>query len=341
MQTETLRPAATPSALAARYFDGKTSRLYHVSLSVVDGKVVVDGELRRSTPLQQMRVSERSSHAARKVTFPDGAYLEVSDKAAFLELLHATGYRDSWTVRMQQSWRGALLALGGAILVLLLGYVFILPQASDRLARALPERLERQLGQGMLELLDQHVFQPSALSAVRQQQLTGRFRLLSLPDDQISSHRIVFRKSKIGPNAFALPSGDIVMTDEMVRLLPDDDALMGVLAHELGHLHERHLSRRVIQGSVVAAATTLLFGDVSALISAAPTLMLDSKYSRDIENEADSYAIAVLQKNGIALEHLVRVFTELEQLGGGVAPYVSSHPSGAERIARIRAAEQR
>lgn len=340
-RTDNVGAAAT---VAAHYFDGQTSRLYHVTLGVADDCVVLAGDIERTAPLSDMRVSERSSHAARKVTFPDGAYLEVNgavDKAALLDLLHATGYRDSRTVRWQQSWRGALLALVGAIVVLLLAYIFVLPKASDWLARALPVSMERKLGQGMLDFLDQHVFLPSTLSVARQQDLAEHFRRLAMPDNDSASHRIVFRKSKIGPNAFALPSGDIVMTDEMVRLLPDDDAVMGVLAHEMGHLHERHLTRRIIQGSAVAAAATLLFGDVSALISAAPTMLLDLKYSRDIENEADAYAIAVFQKNGIALEHLAAVFIELDKLERGMpSPYLSSHPSSKERIARIRAAQR-
>ena len=69
--------------------------------------------------------------------------------------------------------------------------------------------------------------------------------------------------------------------------------------------------------------------------------MLDLKYSRDIENEADAYAIAVFQKNGIALEHLAAVFTGLDKLERGMpSAYLSSHPSSKERIARIRAAQR-
>ena len=42
-----------------------------------------DGEASRSCPLDQLRLSERSRHAVRRVTFPDGAYLEIDDAAAF------------------------------------------------------------------------------------------------------------------------------------------------------------------------------------------------------------------------------------------------------------------
>ena len=322
--------------LAARYFDGHSSRPRQVGLSVRDGLAVLSGEVERSCALSELRVSERSAHAPRKVTFPDGAYLEMADAAAFQALLHSTGQRDSWVVRLQQSWRGALLAAATTVVALALGYQFGLPLAAGWLAKALPVKIERQLGQGVLDVLDQRVFLPSALPPARRQALSATFAALHPPRKDLPPYRIVFRKSKIGPNAFALPSGDIILTDEMVELLADEQAVMGVLAHELGHLHERHLSRRIIQSSAIAATAALLFGDVSSVVVALPTVMLDMKYSRDAEREADDYAIAMLKANGIGLEHLVRAFTRFASLDKGNVPYVSSHPANAERIARIK-----
>ncbi|MFX6702058.1 M48 family metallopeptidase, partial [Acinetobacter baumannii] len=107
--------------------------------------------------------------------------------------------------------------------------------------------------------LDQHVLAPSKLDAQRAKGITSRFRALTAPMADAPDYQIVFRKSRIGPNAFALPSGQIVVTDEIVQLLDDDDALMGVLAHELGHVHRRDLMRRLIQSSAIAATATLLF----------------------------------------------------------------------------------
>jgi len=331
---------ATPQAstVTAFYFDGKTSRRHRVRLSVDGDAATITGDVERGCPLAQLRVSERSVHATRKVSYPDGAYLEIADRAAFDALLDATGHRDGVVVRLQQSWRGALAAVAGTVAVLVLGYWFVLPPAASLLAHALPVAIERRLGDGVLELLDKHVFAPSQLPLARRQQLSTRFERLLPPYPGTPPHRILFRKSRIGPNAFALPSGDIVMTDEMVNLMQDDDALMGVLAHELGHLHERHLTRRIIQGSAVAASATLLFGDVSSVIAALPPLLLDLKYSRDAEREADDYAIAMLRYNGIAPEHLAEVFVRLDKIAGSMPAYLSSHPASRERIAHIRAA---
>jgi len=132
--------------------------------------------------------------------------------------------------------------------------------------------------------------------------------------------------------------------------------VMGVLAHELGHLHGRHLTRRIVQSSAVAAASWLVFGDASSVMTALPTLVLDMKYSRDAESEADDYAVAMLRHNGIDPAHLAHAFARLEEPAerpaeheagqdstNGVAssPYLSSHPSSAARRARILAAPRR
>lgn len=97
---------------------------------------------------------------------------------------------------------------------------------------------------------------------------------------------------------------------------------MGVLAHELGHLHER--PRRVIQSAAIGAVATLLFADASAIVANLPTLILDLKYSRDTERAADAYPIALLDKNGIAREHLAQAFMQLQKLDKEGSPYLPS-----------------
>ena len=324
--------------IAAWYFDGRSSRRHAVALEVRDGVALVTGEAERSCPIGQLRVSERLNRAARKVTFADGAYLEIRDGAGFDQLLQATGHHDGTVVRIQQSWRSTLMAAAALVVLVALSYLYLLPLAAGVAARALPMAVDRQVGQGTLAFLDQHVLAPSVLPRARQQAIVARFATLATPATDAPPYDIVFRKSRIGPNAFALPSGTIVVSDELVRLLDDDEALMGVLAHELGHVHQRHLMRRLLQGSAVGAVTTVLFGDVSAVLASAPALLVDMKYSRDFEREADDYAIAMFGANGLPRQKLASVFEKLERADAGKpqpAPYLSSHPSNEERIAHI------
>lgn len=329
----------TPGVEAV-YFDGKSSRRYRVTLSVDHGKARLSGDLERECDLAALRVSERFRHAGRKVTYPDGAYLEIAAAGSerFNALLAATQFQESPVVRAQHDWRYAVGALAAVVLVLVFAYFVLLPAASRLIADNLPQSIDRRLGNGALAFLDQRVLQPSALPPARQQAIIARFNALAPPagTDAVHGYQILFRKSILGPNAFTLPSGEIVMTDSLVNLLGDDDAIMGVLAHELGHVHGRHLMRRLIQGSIIGGGVTLLFGDVSTLAANMSTLLLDMHYSREAEREADDYAIAMFKANGIALSKLADVFEKIGRRADEPIPYLASHPSSAERIAHIR-----
>src|SRR5690606_40050887 len=101
--------------------------------------------------------------------------------------------------------------------------------------------------------------------------------------------------------AFAMPGGTILLTDELVQLAealqPQQPQqaltqILGVLAHEVGHVEHRHALRQFVQGTIVAAAVTWYLGDVSSLLAAAPTALLNTRYTRNFEREADAYAAA-------------------------------------------------
>lgn len=324
-------------ALAAHYYDGKTSKRHKVTLEVDGDRAILHGDVERSSPLAELHVSERSVHAQRKVTFPDGAYLEVTDTSAFDALLNSTGHEDGIVVRLTQSWKNVIIATVSTVAILALTYFYAIPAGARAIAAALPYSAERSIGTGTLELLDDRFFKPSKLPLERQRALAQAFSRLKPPVDGAPSFTLLFRASKIGPNALALPSGHVIMTDEMVKLVGDDEAVMAVLAHELGHLHERHLMQRVIQSSAIAAISTLMFGDVSAVVANIPTALLDARYSREVESDADRYAVAMLKANGIAPEAMARAFDAMAKLDKGVGMgYFSTHPPSAQRAQAAR-----
>ena len=324
-------------SVPAGYFDGSTSRRYRVILTVEGDIASISGEASRRAPLSALRVSEASRHGVRLVTFPDGAYLEIDDEDGFARMLAATGHTDSLVSRLQQSWRATLLAALAMAAAVFLLWRLGLPLAADLVASNLPPAVERRLGDATLQALDARLLATSQLQPEQQQRIRTRFSTLADSAEDPPRFELLFRKSCVGPNAMALPAGRIVLTDELVALLADDEnALMAVLAHELGHLHHRHLVQRLVHGAAVGAAGMALFGDASGLVATLPALMLDLHYSREAEREADLYAATLLKNAGLGPDTLA---TALERLGGdkedGPA-YLSTHPATTERIARLR-----
>jgi predicted Zn-dependent protease len=164
----------------------------------------------------------------------------------------------------------------------------------------------------------------------------------------LPAYRLHFRAGPkaLGPNAFALPGGDIVLTDALVELAADEpDIITGVLAHELGHVRHRHGMRLALQAGMVAGVSGLLVGDFSALLAGLPAWLAQADYSREFEREADLHARQMLQAAGISPRVMVRFFERLtayqQQRGQDKSPLpmaFASHPAHAERIAFFNAA---
>jgi len=336
--------------VAAQYFDGRSSRAHAVRLQVGDGQAVLHdadgGELRRA-PLASLRVSERIRRGPRLVTFPDGAYCEIVDHASFDAMLAATGFREGWVSRAQNSWRLAGLSLLGLAMFVVVAYIWLLPWTAALVARTIPSGLEAQLGSATLESLDRGLVAPSALPAAEQQRIRDNFAALRRPADPGHDYRILFRKGgEIGANALALPGGTIVVTDELVKLLGTGPAMTGVLAHEAGHVTQRHGLQQAFQASAVGVVAAYFLGDVSSLLATVPAAMLSMRYSRNHEREADAFAVEVLRDNHLPPSALADALRQLEAAHGagkGAAAaddeeegFFSTHPLTRERIEAIR-----
>lgn len=296
----------------ATYFDGQSSRPQPVTLIIQKRIVALRGaDLRRSIRLSQLDISERLQYAPRILRFPDGAFLEISDPA-LNKLLRANRYRDPWVVGWQQNWLLSLFALISLLALLISGYQWGLPWAADKLAQHLPQSIERKIGEQELKIMDEHYLAPSKLDLADQARLQGLFAALKQPHGDRIAYRLEFRDGKIGPNAFALPNGTIVMTDQLVRLAGNDQAVLGVLGHELGHVRRRHSLRGLLQTVGVGVVLSMMVGDVSSALAAMPTFLLNQKYSRDFEREADQYAIDMMHANQLPLAPMAALFEKMQ-----------------------------
>ena len=97
----------------------------------------------------------------------------------------------------------------------------------------------------------------------------------------------------------------------------------------------------VLQNSAVAVLVATITGDpfsTSSLVVALPTLLANSKYSRDFETEADDYAYHFLQDNNIETstfsDMLERITDNAKQ--SGIEMYLSSHPTTIDRLQRFK-----
>ncbi|HEY0664915.1 MAG TPA: M48 family metallopeptidase [Gallionella sp.] len=337
----------------AIYYDGQTAASRAVLLSVDGGDLLLrgsGGDWR--WPLAELHVSERLGNTPRMLTYSGGGHCEVKDQAGLVRLLAQAGAGGSWLDGLQHSLPWAFAAVVLIVVAFAGAYRYLLPWGAEALAMQVPGAVLQKMGDSTLETLDRFALYPSKLDEARQQQLRDAFARLQPPYAAQLQYKLVFRSAPdIGPNAFALPDGSLVMLDELVTLTPDDNEIVAVLAHERGHVELRHSMRMVLQSSAIGLVLAWYAGDVSSLLASAPVIIMQAKYSRDMEREADMYAEQTLHANGLSPCLLGTILDKMEATylakvrekhpeakngkDGDAMEYLSSHPATAERMRQM------
>lgn len=330
--------------IRGRYFDSRKSAPVEATLQLqTDGQWLLSaGDLHVPLDPHLAQVSDRLGSIPRRLLLVDGAEFETTDNDGMDALLGEHIRPHSRFVNaLERNWGIAVAALAGVVLVSILVVKYGLPALAGWAAVRLPPETDRVIGAQTLQVLDRSFMDPSQLHPQRQAQLSNLFTRMTASLADGHDYRIEFRHSpRLGPNALALPSGIVVVTDELVALARNDEEIEAVLAHEIGHVRGRHALRQIIQGAGVSILALVVLGDVSsvsAIGSAAPVL-IQAKNSRDFEREADAYARTWMQQAGVPdsrFDDILCRMTQTRQKGQGqrtqVPVFLSTHPSTAER----------
>ena len=345
--------------ILAHYFDGLSARLHLVHLDFAGDAISLAGpDLVRSYTFSETTLAEPFARAVGVLDFADGARCEIGDPAAtaaIAAIAAALGYRKSRVVRWQERWYGALLALVFLAATLSAAVKWGIPALTSRVVAALPASVDQQVGEAAFEAAYDQWFNESRLSDQRIAEVQAMFRSVAPARPRLPMALHVLQANTLPPNALAFPDGQIVITDSMILHIlggqPDFDEqaramLTGVLAHEVAHVQGRHSMQTLARSSLLAALSATLLGDFSTVIAGAPVLLLNMNYSRNMEFQADAYAIARMKKLGLPHAALADLFVSLEAAAPGqsVLPrwmqqagnYFNSHPATDERTKIIR-----
>ncbi len=331
------------------YFSGKSSLPQRARVIYLGkNKLKIDspyGEIEVS--LDKCDISSRLGNTPRVLRFADGSAFETQDNDAIDSILREgdVGVFGRFVHALESRWRFVLTSVVLTIALVWFGIEYGIPAAANHVAKILPASTSVALGEGGLEAMDEFIFELTALHPTIRQRLRGRFDQLVEPLKSPFDYRLEFRKSPvIGPNAFALPSGIIVMTDELVNLASHDDEIVSVLAHEIGHVEHRHSMRTLLQNSAVALVVASVTGDIfsiSALSAALPTILIETKFSRQFETESDKFALNLMRQHGIDLNRFADLMEKLHNEFGPESEalgFLSTHPLTKDRIAMFRTA---
>ncbi len=303
-----------------------------------------DGETLAAATARDIEVSYRIGSIPRRLSFPDGSVFETADNDAIDGLFAGPSGRAAGFIAGLERFRPRLAVFVVAVALLSVAlYRYALPAMVEVAVLITPPVVPELMGRSALASLDRTLFAPSELDDSRRDEIANGFaELSSLSPGGRAGYTLNFRKGgPIGPNAFALPDGSLVITDELVELADDGDEILGVLAHEIGHVVHRHSLRQLYRAAGVTGMILLIGGDVGGgmqdlLVQGAALASLAN--SRAAEAEADRYSVELMYSAGRDPAAIARFFELLrDKLGdnGGNA-ILSTHPATPERIDATR-----
>ena len=308
------------------YLDGITSKRVPARLEILSRhqqRLAITDQANNDqlfcVKLVQLEISSRLGGAPRTFAFESGAQFVTNDNDGVDQLLKVLkpGIAPSILHTLEKNFILIVFSIITTIMVVGSVTVYGIPKAAKYIAFNMPNFVVKQFEMDMV-ILDKTMFRPSKLSIERRSDIK-RFinpyiqEYISDPNTYLEP-RLDFR-SGMEANAFALPSGQIIFTDSLVDSVENDNELVAVFFHELGHLKEKHMMRRSLQDGIVAIMVFFTIGNLDALeiVSAIPTLLADMSYSRDFEREADLYALQKMTQNGVDLDYFRDVMKRLSE----------------------------
>ncbi len=356
-------------------FSGKTSSAHdHVMHYDDEGSIrfaVIDGA---QYSISELTISPRIGSTARYIGLPDGGQFETDDNDAVDQLCRDLGYVDRQGVihYLESHKRYVVLTL---LVVVLSTFALVkwgVPALSRQIAMSLSPAVFEAIGDGIEQYMDDNWLEASEVSNQQQQQLSTLFDVLAERANSSIPLQLRFRKSDmIGANAFALPNGVIVFTDDLIGLAEENEEIQAIMLHEIGHVLHRHSLRFAIQQFGLTMLAMMVTGDVassSSAIAAFPSLLASQGYSREMEREADDYALNGMLEEGLDTEYFAHIMEKIEAFYSEVyaecveqgktkmfclhkavdsaiesgksqkmfESYISTHPISRERIERFR-----
>lgn len=314
------------------------------SIDKIEGRLYlsVNGQESEIINASGFVLSDRVGSANRRITFSDGSIFETQDNDEIDVLLNDKDRVHS----LESKWKWAISAI---ILFLIIGFAIVrvgFPWASKEIAYALPTYVNEKLSEGTLEFLDNYILDESELTQAHQEDVYKNFhKLVQSLGDKEFNYRLHIRKMGQESNAFSLPSGEIILTDGLLKTAENIEQIDSILLHEIGHIKYRHSLQQVVYSSLISTVISMMTSDLTVLedlLVVMPVFLVESNYSRSHEYEADNFLFDKMIKLEIDPIHFANILDEITKDDGidddleKSTQYFSSHPKTLERINSAR-----
>jgi len=335
--------------ISGRLFREQSGEYAECDLIVSDAGVGIEtstSKIEKICSVIDLKIQPRLGSFAQKLTLPDGRVFETEDLDA-IEELKPGGFWNTVAKTEKTGWHLLPLAIATPFLAFGL-YRVMIPVLIAMGMSVTPDAGLYALDKSTMQTLDRVLLDDTELESERQTEITNIFNDLLSAKDKVGSlsdrnfkYKLLFRDAdRIGPNAFAMPGGTIVITDELVEEFDENHIIAAVLAHEIGHVDSEHQLRQLYRALGMWFLITMIAGDAGEILEDAlleGSAILSLSYSRKHEMGADNYSYELLKAAGMRTDGLIGFFDGLQKSYPlpKKGEWAQSHPIADNRINNI------
>lgn len=320
------------------YFDGKTSRPHHVDVEVSEIELFIHTQIFSSSfKLKDIKINPIVGNATSIIYLPFNQEIHSQDHKAIRALEKKLKQKSPEYLAhyFESKLSYVLVTLIITIALFYVGFFYGIPKIATYVANIVPENIKLRMDNESLVILDKTYLEKSTLTQERQTAITEQLNLFCTTT-QCAKYELLFRNSPLlGANAFALTGQTIIVTDQLITKAEYDAEIVAVLAHELGHINKSHTLKMALQAMGSGVLIVMITGDIntfSDIATGIPLLLIQQGYSREMEDEADAFALQGLLKAKISPHYFATILQRIDpDVNTSKTPF-SSHPETQKRI---------
>ncbi len=340
---------------SADYFDGKTSTPQLASVSITDNIIYIRIKTNHDVCTWDLKEVHKSEFQNKGRTilkygkFPF-EYLEFDADSGLLDEVRQSFVQTSTIDKLKyemvhSKYKAILYAIIVLIVFVITSYFVFIPFIAEKAINFVSIDNEVKFGKKMY---DQYI--QSGMGEMGTDSVEVNTKATKLANNFIKNIDLktpypvqitVVRDDVI--NAFAMPGGNIVIYDEMIKKMDAPSQLVALIGHEVSHINKRHSLKSMSRSLANYLFLSVIIGDISAI----STIFVDNfnmigqmSYSRSLEEEADLEGLKIMDFNKIDQDGMVRLMEilklESEKAENTVPKFLSSHPLTEERINYIK-----
>lgn len=330
---------------SAIYYDGKTSQPYDAQVSITGNTLTINYEngqvIWAVSQIDYSAFTGKGKTMLKYGEFPH-QYIEFPIESSLFVALESylpkrrEGFWAFANELSNSGFKGVLIGLAIFISITVGFYFLLLPKIAEYVAMNIPIETEIEIGK---QFYDSFVGDMEV-----DKEKTKLLNDFAKKIDFQTKYPLKFTVVKSEQvNAFALPGGNVVIFDAILKKIKTPEELTALLSHEVTHVKERHSLKGLARNLAGNMVISVIVGDMNAIgnimVSQANNIY-ELGFTREMEKQADLEGLGIMYHNKLdpqGMIHLMeRLHEEEKKYGVDKMPaYLNSHPMTKERIAYI------